>query len=82
MISVVDTSTRLSKKLLRRMPASTPAIRPMIVSNSTATIVSLSVTGSRWLMVSSTGAAAEVGAEVALGQVPEVLARTGPPAGR
>ena len=42
---VVETSTRLSKKLLRRMPASTPATSPMTDSKNTATMVSLIVTG-------------------------------------
>ena len=52
---VVETSTRLSKKPLRRMPASTPAAMPMTISKRTATMVSLMVTGSVRAMVSETG---------------------------
>ena len=73
MISVVDTSTRLSKKPLRRMPASTPATRPMIVSKRTATSVSLIVTGSRWAMMSSTGRPWKSLPRSPVGQVAEVL---------
>ena len=36
-MSVVETSTRLSKKPLRRMPASTPAVIPMTISKRMAT---------------------------------------------
>ena len=46
MISVVDTSTRLSKKPLRRMPGEDAGDQmPMTVSKSTATRVSFAVTG-------------------------------------
>ena len=54
-MSVVETSTRLSKKLLRRMPARTPAVIPMTISKKTATAVSLTVTGRVRAMVSMTG---------------------------
>ena len=41
----VETSTRLSRKPLRRNPLSTPAVRPISASTASATMASLMVFG-------------------------------------
>ena len=43
--TIVETSTRLSRKPPFRMPVSTPAKMPMIDSNRIAMMASLAVTG-------------------------------------
>ncbi len=43
--TIVETSTRLSRKPPFRMPVSTPAMMPMIDSKRIAMIASLAVTG-------------------------------------
>ena len=48
----VETRTRLSRKPLRRRPVSTPAVRPMTASMTSATRASFSVFGYAVAMMS------------------------------